>query len=498
MLSFAKRKVRAALAWPSITLTRIKTNRKGLTKFCFRLFVILSAIGLGMVLITPQHFLVRQGDLSYQLALGSRSGGYVQFLLGPLGSANLRTHPVPINLKMNLVLNDHITTGQDLPNTAKSAGEKFEYDAVVAVVTFLAFRVFFIALIGLAVGISLSNGGKHWFKRKFAVWGIICFVLPTLVLIAISYLTFDRTPDISYTGPITQKVAKAAPYIMRVATGYLLKENLLDNLIDGAVSLNGQIDNVADGSQGVPTSGIRILVGSDFHDSIMGMQIAGQIINDPEKRFGDISALILAGDITNAGYSWEAHLFDRSLPIGKKRVYFVGGNHDSSSAMTAFGRMGYILLTSQEVNIGGVTVIGQSDPTAYDSELVATPQQLSDSSKSLAESWNEYADPPNVVVVHEITQAQEVIKQAKADGRNLTVIYGDDHHVGHKYEGNVNLIDGGTSGASNLDDVPRGEVSYSFQILYFSSSPNPKLVGVWTLEFDRLDRGGSQHYYPIN
>ncbi|MCX6728407.1 MAG: hypothetical protein NTV39_01400 [Candidatus Saccharibacteria bacterium] len=496
MLCFAKRKVRAALAWPSNTLTRIKTNKKALSKFCFRLFVILSMLVLGMVLITPQHFLVRQGDLSYQLALGSRSGGYVQFSLGPLGSMNFRTHPIPINLKMNLVLNDHITTGQDLPNTAKTVGKKFGYDAVNAVAAFLVTRVIIIALIGLAVGISLSNGGEHWFKRKFAIWGVICFVLPALVLIGISYLTFNRTPDISYTGPLAQDLAKAAPYVLKIAKGYQLQENLLNNLIDGAVSLNDQMNNVTDGSQGIPTSGTFILAAGDIHDSTVGMQIASQIINDPKKRFGDISALILAGDITNAGYSWEAHFFDGSLNIGKRPIYFDGGNHENAGAMRTFGQMGYKLLGSQEVNINGVTAIGQSDPTAYDSGLVATPAQLENSSESLAGSWYNYPEPPDVIVVHELAQAKEAIELARADKRNLTVVYGHDHKVGHKTEGTVNLIGSGTSGASGLDGVSRS-ASYSFQVLCFSSGPNPKLVGVWTLEFDRLDRGGSQHYYPI-
>ena len=87
---------------------------------------------------------------------------------------------------------------------------------------------------------------------------------------------FNRTPDISYTGAITQKMAKAAPYVLKIAKGYQLKEGLLDNLIDGAVSSNNQWNNDADGNQGVPTAGTFILVASDIHDSTAGMQIAAQ------------------------------------------------------------------------------------------------------------------------------------------------------------------------------------------------------------------------------
>lgn len=496
MLCFARRKIKAALAWPSNTLTRIKANRKALAKFSFRLFVFLFAIAMGISLFTTMEFPVSQGDLSYQLAIGTAKHGYVQFLLGPIGSVNFQTHAVPINLKMNLVLNRDITTGQDLPDTVETKVKKFKYDAVGAFIVFLIVRVAFIAAIGAAAGVMLSNGGEHWFKWKYVKWCTICFVVPALVLIGISYLTLDRTPNVSYTGEIAQDLSKAAPYVKKVAEGYQLKIGLLQNFVNGAVILNDQMNSLA--SRGQYDTGTHILVTSDVHDSTTGMQMAGQIINDPGKPFGEISALILAGDITNAGYGWEAHLFDGSLPIGKKRVYFDGGNHESSSAMTAFGRMGYILLTSQEVNIGGVTVIGQSDPTAYNSELVATPQQLSDSSKSLAEGWNQYADPPNVVVVHDIAQVQEVISHAKADGQNLTVVYGHDHKVGNKTEGAINLIDCGTGGASGLDGVSRGE-SYSFQILDFSSGLDPHLTGVWTLQIYGLDDQSrrSLDYYPI-
>jgi predicted phosphodiesterase len=496
MFCFAKSRFKAALTRLHNISSGIRANKKVLTKGGFRFFVFLFAIAMGMLLISPQEFPVHQGSLSYQLTAGSWSGGYVRFSLGPLGSVNFHTHAVPINIKMNLVLNNDITTGQDIPKTISSNAKKFMFDAVSAFEIFLLFRVLIVVTIGLAAGVMLSNGGKHWFKRRFVMWGMISFLAIAGVLIGISYLTLNRSPDISYTGPLTQDMARAAPYVLKVAGDYQLKEGLLNSFIDGAIMLNSQMDNQASGNQGIAASGTHILLASDVHDSIAGMQIASQIINDPKKRFGDISALILAGDITNAGYSWESHLFKDSLNIGKVPVYFVGGNHENASAMHAFTQMGYKLLTSKEVSINGVTIIGQSDPTAYTSSLVSTPKQLLDDSGALDKIWYNYANLPDLVVVHEFAQAQDVISTAEKHRLNLTIVYGHDHMVGHKTEDTVQLVDCGTAGASNLDGVSRG-VSYTFQILNFSSGPHPKLVGIWTLEFDRLDRGGSQHYYPI-
>jgi len=478
MFSFARRRTKAALTRLRNVPNSVRANKKALTKFGFRLFVFMFAIAMGMLLVAPEEFSIQQGSLSYQLAPGSISGGYVQFSLGPIGSVNFHTHAVPINLKMNLVLNKDITDGQDLRSTIKSDVKNFSFDAVNAFVLFLVFRVLIIAVIGLAAGITLSNGGEHWFKMKYAKWGVVCFVTSALVLIGISYLTLNRTPDISYTGEIAQDLSRVAPYIEKVANGYGLKKNLLQNFVEGAVILNNQMDSHQD------PVGVRILAVSDTHDSTAGMQMAGQIVNN--KEFGDISAIILAGDITNAGYSWEAHLFDGSLNIGNVPIYFVGGNHESAPAMKTFQQMGYRLLGDQPVSIGDVSVMGQSDPTAYSSELVATTTQLSASSESLAGTWNSTLNPPDVVVVHESSQAQGVVNLAKTENRYVTVIYGHDHVVGHTTEGPVNLVDCGTGGASGLDGVSRG-TAYTYQILDFSSGTTPRLTSITTVEFYGLD-----------
>jgi predicted phosphodiesterase len=266
---------------------------------------------------------------------------------------------------------------------------------------------------------------------------------------------------------------------------------MLQNYVNGAVILNSQLNSLASGK---PTStGTQILVASDTHNNAIGMQIISQLVNTAD----DFSAVILAGDITNGGYSWEPRLFDSSLKVGKVPRYFVGGNHENSGAMQTLQQMGYKLLGSKEVSINGVTVIGQSDPTAYTSSLVATPQQLLNSSQSLDGAWYSYANLPDVVVVHELAQAHDVIDMAKSYKRNLTVVYGHDHVVGHKTDGTVTLVDCGTSGASGLDGVVRG-VPYTFQILDFSSGPNPRLTAVLTLEFYDLKHVKSVVLYPIN
>ncbi len=490
MLSFAKRRLKAALTRLRGVPARAKANKKALANGGLLLFTFLFGGAMCIMLVMPMQFPVRQGNLSYSLSTGSTSGGYVQFSLGPVGSVNFRTHAIPINLKMNLVFNRDITTGQDLPDTVRNSVKKFKYDASNAFYIFLLSRILIVALIGLSAGIATSYGSQNWSKKRFAKWGVICFVSPALVLIGISYISLDRTPDISYTGEIAQDISKALPYVEHVTGGYNLKKNLLQTFVEGAVILNDEMNSLASSSS--DQTGTQILVASDIHDNVVGMQIINQLVASD-----GVSAVILAGDITTGGSSWESHLFDDSLSVGTVPVFYIGGNHESSSAMKAFTQIGYELLGNQEKNIGGVRIIGQSDPTAYNDSMVATPQQLLDSSEALAGTWYNNENPANLVVVHDLSQADGIVGLAQTDKRNVTVVYGHDHTVGHKTVGTVSLVDCGTGGASGLDGISRGTV-YTYQILNFSSEPNPRLTGILTLEFYDLKHLKSMNYTSVN
>ncbi len=332
MPSFAKRNFKAALAGLRNVSAKIKSNTKKL-KADMRLIALLIALVSAMILVAPMNFQVREGNLTYQLAMGSTDGGYVEFSLGPAGSLEYHTHAVPVNLKMNLVLRNNLTNNQSLTNTFNSGVKRFKLDAVKAFYYFLASRILLIAVIGLAVGVIRSNGGKHWVRQTFknALRWATCFLVITGVLVSISYFTLDRTPEAKYTG------------------------------------------------------------------------------------------------------------------------------------------------------------------------LVPTPDELQVQSESLAKSWVKYTNPPNVLVVHNIAQAQSVIDIAKSTKQYLTVVYGHDHKVGHKIDGLISLIDCGTGGASGFDEIGRNpNSSYSFQILEFSSGSLPVLTGVTTLGFDGLNGSSSVTYDPIN
>ena len=494
MLSFAKRRLKAALTGLRNVPAKVKSKKKVLAKVCFKLSVFFVAVFLGMVLMEPMNFQVREGDLSYQLARGSRDGGHVQIPLGPAGWINYRTHAVPVNLKLNLVLRRDLTTGQDLPQTVQKGFKNFKLDAVKAFYIFLAFRVLLIVGIGFAAGISISNGGEKWIRRALrnAAIGAFCLFAIASVLTVISYATLDRKPDAEYIG-LSQDMRSAYRSIMTVSQNYALDKNLLQNMVEGASVVAGQITG--------PTNkpGTNILFASDFQGNSAGMSVANGIVHSYA---GKISAIVLAGDITLTGSQFDTYLFRNSLHnIGDIPVYFIGGNHEDASSMNALQVLGFKSLDGQIANVNGLTMIGQSDPDAFDASFVPTETELQNSSDTLVNTWQSIPKPPNIVVVHEITQSEATVKSAKDSEQSLVVVNGHTHKVGHSTDGSVNLIDCGTSGAdgfSVINDNPH--TAYTFQILEFSSGLNPRLTGIWTLEYYGLNRDSEKdmHYYPIN
>jgi predicted phosphodiesterase len=497
MLVFAKRSFKATLTGLRRVLVKLKVSSKEL-KADIRLLALLIALVATMIMVAPMDFQVREGKLTYQLALGSRDGGYVDFSLGPAGSLKYHTHAVPINLRMNLVLNSNLTKNKSFSDTFDSGVKRFKFDAVNAFYYFLASRILLIAVIGLAVGVIRSNGGQHWLRQtlKNALRWATCFLVIVGILIAISYFSLDRTPEAKYTG-LAQEFPKVLNLVKRVSGNFNLKKNMLQDFVEGFVTVPNQMDNSSLGNQ--DASRTRILVASDIHDNFAGLQIASDIINDKTKPYGDISALILAGDITVFGQQYEAGLFAKSLDIGDVPIYFVGGNHEDTSAILAFQQMGYILLDDRIARIGNIEISGASDPTFLTSGLVPTIDELKVASESLGNTWSKNTDPPDVLVVHNIAQANSVITIAKTTDQNLTIVYGHDHKVGHKIDGLINLIDCGTGGASGFDEIGRNpNSSYSFQILEFSRGTQPVLTGVTTLGFDGLNGSSSVVFDPIN
>ncbi len=107
-----------------------------------------------------------------------------------------------------------------------------------------------------------------------------------------------------------------------------------------------------------------------------------------------------------------------------------------------------------------------------------------------------------MVLVHDARQAEDTIASAKAEGAQLVVAYGNDHVAGVSSDDGVVQVDAGTAGASGYEAIGASSASpssasppadleppatsrdvYTYQLIDFSRTASPQLVGVTTVSY---------------
>ncbi len=475
--------------------TRLSKNRKIIFKGFLKVMIVVLLLFFWSRLTEPVTYHITEGALTYKLEQGW-PGGQIQFSLGPAGMLYLSTHKTPVNLEMNLVLASDLADNQSLAKTWEEGVAKFKPDAIHAFYDFLWNRFIWVALIGLALGVIVTNGGDHWVRRllKNALYrGPLALVLLAGIFLGVTYLTLDRTPEARFTG-LAKDLPTVIEAVKKMGSNYPVGKNVFRNVIDGLENVSAQVDRQSI----VTTSGprTRILVISDIHDNIWGMRQANDILSGS---LGPFSAVIITGDITNFGRAEEANLFADRLKAKKVPVYLVGGNHEDLSAIETFRSLGYTVLQGQTIKIDDLSLVGESDPLATSYLIDSDQAALISASDDFALLWASFEDQPQVIAVHDIRQAEGVIELAKKQNQPLTVIFGHDHLASVKKDQSVNLIGGGTGGASGFDEIGRKpDTPYTYQILDFSRGPAPILLSVTTLSFEGLTGTSTATYTPIN
>ena len=218
--------------------------------------------------------------------------------------------------------------------------------------------------------------------------------------------------------------------------------------------------------------------------------------------FGQFSAILLTGDIADFGQAFEADLFAgfaKRMRQADMPVFYVNGNHESFRAMSEFEKLGFKSLNKQVATVDGLKLIGVDDPQSVSDNMASDEAMLKTDSETTAAMWSAFgSDVPQVLAVHDLAQAEDVIKLAKASKQNLTVVYGHNHKTSAETDGTVNLVGCGTAGASGFRAVGDDSSSqYTYQILEFSQSSSPALVAVTTLEYRGLNESFTFTYLPV-
>jgi predicted phosphodiesterase len=406
--------------------------------------------------------------------------GKTMFMLGPAGTWEFATHKTPVVLRLDLVLNNEYSGGKSLSQILGPIYELYDSDqARLILYGFLAYKIMLLLLMGAIVGLIHSNGGKFWRRNTF--WSVVDSILAVFLLIALTGLvtlaTIDNSPKVSATGYASEVsplefmgIANRLGGDFKIPNGYV--QNQLRGMEMVRRHRNGDV---------LFRDTFYVLLMSDIHGNRRGLEIVEDhfLADNPEL----FSAVILAGDVVHWGTAEEVLWTFKNWPVTDIPVFFVGGNHEDSGSMRQLQKLGFIHL--RKAQLSGLVLLGQDDPLAYSFAMESNESVLEERSLQLAQAYNQSEPKPSLIVVHDIDQAKDVIEQAKNNGRQTVVVYGHFHELKTEQDGLNVLVQAGTAGASGFEAIGRdpGEL-YTFQILEYTRSPEPKLVGVYSYSYD--------------
>ena len=429
----------------------------------------------------PVNYDTPQGKLTLHATVGK---GKTMFMLGPAGTWEFETQKTPIVLRVDLVLNNDYSGNREFWEIFKPIYDLYKSDTASRVLyEFVTYKVLLLLLLGSLVGFIHSNGGKHW-KRNMA-WnvfdGVLMMALVVTVVGMTTEATIDRSPKMSATGYASEasplKLLSAAKELggnFQIPNGYIRNQLHGVDVVSGQRAYNGL---------SASSSVFYLMVIADLHGNRRGLEIAEEqfLSGDPQA----FAAVLLPGDMVHYGTGEEAKAAFKSWPISGVPVFFDGGNHENAGAMYQLEALGYTKLTSQPVEISGLSVIGADDPLAYSFAMESNKQLLEQASEKLAEQWLACEPRPSLVMVHDLAQAEAVIEAANKEGQKLTVVYGHHHELSIETADGVVMVQGGSGGASGFEAKSREpNKPYTYQILEFEDQPEPNLVAVYSYSYN--------------
>jgi predicted phosphodiesterase len=405
----------------------------------------------------------------------------------------LRTHRTPVELVADFRLD-----GGSIPSVREArvlleSRPVLQQQAEEAFDRFMRTQLPWALLAGTAAGglaFGVRPGGGKRLLEGLAV-GALCSVVVAGLFGGLTVATLDRTPAVHYEG-----LAASAPAVLRVVRTIAQESEdgweAADAFVRGMSRVAGQLQQASGGNGNGET--IRLLVASDMHDNLIGATLLSTLARS---ELNPVSAVILAGDLTQRGTAAEATLLITRLRLDGVPVLSVGGNHEDRPAMEVFGEAGHLLLAGRTVNVRGLQVRGEDDPLAWSFRTTPDPDLRAQAGMELLDSLQR-GPMPDLLVVHDLEQARDTIDWAKEEDLALNVVYGHDHVATVVSEGKVNLVGAGTSGAAGYIGVGRDQGDlYTFQLLDFSVGPEPRLVSVTTLKYAGLAGEAVAEYFPI-
>ncbi|MFB9312201.1 metallophosphoesterase family protein [Nocardioides plantarum] len=238
-----------------------------------------------------------------------------------------------------------------------------------------------------------------------------------------------------------------------------------------------------------PRDGERaVMMQSDMHCSATMIRLQRQVFAQLSEADKAPSLLAIAGDLTTNGTAAEGTcIADEASISGDAPVAAIGGNHESSVSEEQMADAGMKVLDGQTEEVGGVRVLGDSDPSRtelFGGSSLRGDEGQDGQGRRLREVASE-EDRPDLVLVHEAYAAQafldiesvDSLVQSPTTSPTVPPADPDDDGVG---------------------DVPAGAVFYG----HWHRSIEPRVLwnsdGTWTLLMELDTTGGAIDTPTIN
>jgi Icc-related predicted phosphoesterase len=464
-------------------------RRRRIAELATRLALALLLIVAVVQLQAPRTYRLQTGSVAFELQ-PAWPGGRLVTPLGPAGSFALRTHRTPVDIVADFRLPADAGS-LETAGGALAGGAGLPEAARDAFVPHLLGLVPWVLLAGAAAGALVAGGGGRRLLWG-AYIGALAFAASAGALAGLTLLTLDDSPAAEYRG-LAANVPRVVPLVRSVGEGGAEGAARLRDFIEGLSAVAGQLEGPAPGP--VREDVVRLLFVTDVHVNVYGTTLASRLAAGA----GGVAVdgVVLGGDLTDLGTREEARILTGVFDSAGAPVVAVGGNHEDAPAMEVYRRAGYEVLEGAVAELAGVRVFGGSDPLSRSPATTPDEEALAAAAADLARLWRALPPPPEVLLVHDIRQAAALLDEREDEDPPLALLHGHSHRAGVEREGNVVLVNGGTGGASGYEVIGQGRGDrYSFQLLDFSRGPEPRLLGVTTINYS-LDRRTLVEYVPV-
>lgn len=388
--------------------------------------------------------------------------GVTEIKIPPVGVMSAKTHLTPVKIQISLenvnfnVVHELIPQTEGTTSTQMVASIKKEIEKYA--VSYIL-RLLLLALSGGALAALIINGKKI----QPILWGMAVALFLAIILIGLTYLTYDAQ---KFRSPEFKGALKSAPWMIQMAEDVLQKYDLFgeqleiiaNNLYQLYDSINTQETMINSEDKTENYREVAVLLISDIHNNVAATRFLKQIAAS-----FSIDFFIDLGDLTDYGTKLESLLLEELKDLHRPYL-FVPGNHDSPEIIESLSHYSQVTMAQdQMVEFAGLNIFAFVDPLSGGKGIESlTSEECQVNQERIRQLWEETSPEPNLVAMHNLQYVSSLI------GKVPLIVYGHTHQVSIREEKGTIIINPGSTGGAGIRGLQAvKEIPYSVVLLHF-------------------------------